>query len=87
MAGMSTDAKEQEAIMSEMHRMREELREGLRRLDATAPRQPDTNSDAWELAVANQAELSLRQEVVGLRREMQALKERAERFELEARRR
>ncbi len=41
--------------------------------------------EARELGVANQAELeSLRQEVFGLRREMQTLKERAERFELGA---
>ena len=83
---MNTDAKKQEPIRTEIHLMQEELREALRQLNAIEPR-PEKNDDAWELGVANQAELeSLRQEVVGLRRELQALKERAERFELEARR-
>ena len=84
---MSTDAEGLEAIQTEILLMREELREGLRQLKAIGPR-PEPNYDAWELGVANQAELkSLWQEVVGLRRELHALKERAERFELEARRR
>ncbi len=84
---MSTDAKEQEALQTEIDLMRDELHEGLRQLNASRLR-PEPSYDAWELAVANQAELeSLRQEVVGLRRELRALKERMERFELEARRR
>lgn len=53
---MSTDAKEQEAIQTEIGLMREELREALRQLNAIGARS-EKNDDAWELAVANQAEL------------------------------
>ena len=43
-----TDAKEQEAILAEIHLMGEELREGLRQLNAIGPRS-EKNYDAWEL--------------------------------------
>ena len=58
----------------------------MRQLSAFGTR-PEPSHDAWELAVANQAELqSLRREIGSSREELRALKGRAERFELEARR-
>ena len=49
---MSTDAKEQEAILTEILLMREEMREGLRRLSAIGP-QTEIDYEARELGVAN----------------------------------
>lgn len=84
---MSTDTIGQEEILTEILLMREEMREGLRRLSAIGPR-AEIDYEARELGVANQAELeSLRQEVERLRQELHVLKERTERFELEERRR
>ena len=84
---MSTDTIGQEEILTEILLMRDEMREGLRRSSAIGPR-PEIDYEARELGVAKQAELeSLRQEVERMRQELHVLKERAERFELEERRR